>query len=348
VQNPLPTLSTTTNGTRSLGPEERGTFDQKGTIAMDPIQQLMASAGAAMRQSREALQAASAARDETRRELSAMAQAMAELRGALQQVQLLRAQGDPTIQRIEDVPGRRVPMDLLVDIPLSGNTTSTETGTITISQEGPFVAVARYATFMSAHAFSVRDPENPGTVATFSGRSNGRFRLIHSAWDLNDGQPTSEVTQVVAFPGTGAPHVASPSNSSPFRSMTQDLRILFRDSGSSFPRSNNTYVPSTFWVKGVNNPFPLGALDFFERGSVLQFNVLPMHPSNPPFGNVFGFGAPNPLYPFNDSGYDAIEGISDPNLLGVSADPVTRIPSGILTIGFHGYLIVQPTGAGPR
>ncbi len=28
-------------------------------------------------------------------------------------------------------------------------------------------------------------------------------------------------------------------------------------------------------------------------------------------------------------------------------DPVTRVASGILTIGFHGYRIVQPAGAGP-
>lgn len=313
---------------------------------MDHIEQLAASAGFAVKQSREALQAANNLREEMRRELVGVARAMSELKGALQQVQLIRAQGDPTIQRIEDVPGRRVPMDVIVDIPIAGNSTSSLTGTITITQEGPFVAVARYAAFMSTYSFQVRDPENPGSVATFNGRSFGRYRLIHSAWDLNDGQPYSEVSQVVAFPGTGAPHTASPSNASPFRSMTQDFRVRFSDSGSAFPRSYAP-VPSTFWTKAVNSPFPLGCLDFFERGSVLKFEVFPTHPSNPPFGNAFGFGLPNPLYPFVDSGYDAVEGVSDPNLPGVASDPVVRVPAGVLTIGFHGYLIVQPTGAGP-
>lgn len=318
---------------------------------MNPIdiRQLMDSAGLAIKQSRDALALAQqlAQRNQTlERELQRLGQNAVELGSALSRLQMSR-QTDPSIQRVENIPGRRIPFDLLVSIPIGAQVTSVQQGTITISQEGPFVAVARFATFLSAFSFQVRDPEEAGQVATFSGRSFGRFRPIHSAWDLNDGQPFSQVSMPVAFPGTGAPHIASPSNASPFRTMEPDFLIQFENAGSSFPRSNQE-VPSSFWTRSINEPFELGALDVFERGEVLTLKVLPLHPNNPAFGNIFGFGAPNPNFPFLDSGWDAVEGINDENNpAAADVDPVTRVQNGTLIIGFHGYRIVQPAGAGP-
>jgi hypothetical protein len=308
---------------------------------------LMQSAGMAIAQSREALAIAQQMGGDhaaIKQELMAQKASNEALAAALSRVQVQRRVGDPHIQRIENIPGRRIPFDLLVDIPIGNNISATQQGTITVSQEGPFVAVARFATFLSTYQFQVRDPETGGAPATFQGRSFGRYRPISSVFDLNDGQPYSEVSQLVAFPGTGAPHVASPSNESPFRSMETDLRILFTNAGSSFPRSNQE-VPSTFWAKHIADPFELGALDVFERGEVLAFNVLPLHVNNPPFGNIQQFGAPNPAYPFLESGWDAVEGINDQNdPAAADADPVTRLANGILTIGFHGYRIVQQPG----
>lgn len=315
------------------------------------FQQLMDSAGLAIKQSRDALQASQqigAQIGGIRQEMARLAQNASDLHSALARVQVQRASGDPGIQRVENIPGRRVPFDLFVDIPIGDNVTSVQQGTITISQEGPFVAVSRMAVFLSTYQYQVvPDPDNPTNRATFAGRSFGRQRPIHSVWDLNDGVPRTQVVMAVAMPGTGAPQVISPSNASPFRSMEADYRIRFENAGSSFPRSN-IEIPSAFWTRGQNDPFELGALDVFERGEVMTFQVLPLHPNNPPFGNVFGFGAPNPNYPFVQSGFDAVEGVVDANLVSAgTTDPVTRVASGILTIGFHGYRIVQPAGAGP-
>jgi hypothetical protein len=275
-------------------------------------------------------------------ELRAQAQSIRDLSNAIGKVQIFGGDG-PDVQRIENIPGRRVPFDYLVDIPIGPNVTSVQQGTLTISQEGPFVAVARFATFLSQYQFERTDQS--GAKTTFSGRSFGRYRPIHSVMDFNDGQVVSEVAQVTAFPGTGAPHVASPSNSSPFRSMEGDYRIQFINAGSSYPRSN-IEVPSPFWTKGLNEAFDLGALDFFERGEVMTFKVLPTHANNAAYGNVFGFGAPNPAFPFADSQWDTVEGVNDPNTANVTSDPITRAPQGVLTIGFHGYRIIQPPGAG--
>jgi len=273
----------------------------------------------------------------------AQAQELKDLGRSLSKVQVSGGES-PDIQRIENIPGRRVPFDYLVDIPIGPNITSVQQQTITISQEGPFVAVARYATFLSQYQFEQTDEQ--GNTATFNGRSFGRYRPIHSAWDLNDGQPVSAVTQAVAFPGDGSPHVTSPSNSSSFRSMEGDFRVLFENAGSSYPRSN-IEVPSPFWTRAINEPFELGALDFFSRGEVLTFKVLPTHANNAAFGNVFGFGTPSAAFPFADSQWDAVEGISDPNTeQGVTEDPIVRAPQGVLTIGFMGYRIIQPPGAG--
>ena len=310
---------------------------------MTDIDQLQRSANYAAMQADNALKAAqsvSQAHQQLRAEHAKNAQQLAAI---LQRLDVQKVGGDPNLQRIENIPGRRIPMDFLVDIALPANSTQIVQGTIQVPQDGPFVAVARMATSMSSYQFQYTAP-GATTVATFQGRSYGRFRPIHSAWDLNDGRPWAGPIAPIAFPGTGAPFTASPSNAASFRTMQGDFRIRFENAGSSFPRSN-IEVPSAFWTKSINEPWELGALDFFERGEVLTFKIGPTHPSNPAYGNLSGFQA-NPSFPFIDSQWDAIEGINDEAqvLQTAGLDPVTRVPNLVITIGFHGYMIKQQPG----
>lgn len=252
-----------------------------------------------------------------------------------------RASGDPEhVRYIEQIPGRRVPFDMLVQIPIGANITAEQQQVTTVSQDGPFVAVARFAIFQSALQFSVNDGQ--GAVATFQGRSYGRFRPIHSAWDLHDGQRGYQPTVGAALPGTGNAIYASPDNHSSFRTMEFDGVIDFQNQGSAYQRQN-MQLPTAFYTTEINSPFSLGALDFFERGEVLQWKVTPLHVNNPPAGNVSAFAAGG-FYPFLDSQYDVHEGILDPEVAQQQTDLVTRLPDGILTIGFHGYRIIQPPG----
>lgn len=253
--------------------------------------------------------------------------------------------GPPNIQYIENIPGRRVPFDFLATIPLGANFNTVAQSVIQVSQEGPFVAVSRYAIFLSQYQLQRTDPLT-NAKANFFGRSYGRYRPIHSANDIMDGMERSQVEQQQAFPGTGSPHILSPSNGSPFRSMEADFTVKFLNAGSSFPRSNEP-VPSAFWTSQINKAFDLGALDVFERGEQLQFNVQPLHVNNPSYGNIQSFASGNPSYPFLASGWDYIEGINDAvNADADTVDPIVRLPDGILIIGFHGYRIVQPAGSG--
>lgn len=268
-----------------------------------------------------------------------------QLNKALTQMAMQRTGGNPTLQYVENIPGRRVPFDMLVDIPIAAGLMSETQGSITINQDGPFVAVARYATFVSQYQFRYTDPTT-GDNSDFNGRSYGRYRPIHSAWDLNDGIPRSEVVQAVAAPGAGQPHIISPSNASSFRSMQADFRIRTENAGFAYPRSN-LEVPSSFWTKQIQSPFNLAALDVFERGEVITFRVLPLHPNNPQYGNIQSFTGPGNNWPFLASQFDAIEGINDEVDAEADTDPITRLPNGVLTIGFHGYKIIQPPGAGP-
>lgn len=246
------------------------------------------------------------------------------------------------IRFIESIPGRRIPFDLLVDIPIGANITGEQQGTRTISQDGPFVAVARFATFQSAYQFKSVDPQTQ-EEATFQGRSFGRYRPIHSAWDLNDAAAgVLNPIAGIAFPGTGAPIVASSANLSGYRSMEFDGVIEFLNQGAAYPRSNQE-VPSSFYSSSINSPFQLGSLDFFERGETLQWKVRPTHVNNPNAGNLSGYAAGG-LYPFLASQYDVHEGISDPLNPAATQDPISRLPDGILVIGLHGFRIVQPPG----
>lgn len=245
------------------------------------------------------------------------------------------------VRYLDEIPGRRIPFDFLTQIPIGANVTAEQPGTEVVSQDGPFVAVARFATFQSAYQFSRTDPES-GATAAFQGRSFGRFRPIHSAWDVSDAGNQAPPTFVAAIPGTGAPLIASATNHSTFRTMEWDGVIEFLNQGAAYPRSN-MQVPSSFWTTQINSPFQLGALDFFERGESLQWKATPTHVNNPDAGNLSGYGVGG-TWPFLDSQYDIQEGISDPEILAETTDPITRLPDGILIIGLHGFRIVQPPG----
>lgn len=297
--------------------------------------------------------AAAGIRQMTDRRLQAADKKLGELAAIAEALKVDRT--GTGIVRIEDLPGRRVPFDILVDIPIDNNTTSVREQSVTISQEGPFVAVKRFATFQSAFEFQVSTQTG---VARFSGRSFGRYRPIHSAWDVFDAQPGGQlVTQTVPFvPGApvGMPELTG--SMSGFRTMEFDGRVLVENAGSNYPRQNIS-VPTPFWTTQINSPQELAALDFFERGEVITFRVQPNHVNNPPAGNADGsniFGAPpGPGWPFLQGQYDRHEGIVTPGafttnddeiLSLLTPDVIQRLPNGILTIGFLGFRIQQPVG----
>lgn len=277
----------------------------------------------------------------------------------------------PGTIRIEDIPGRRVPYVLAVNIAIENSTVTQREASVTISQEGPFVAVRRMAIFQSAYQFLVTDPST-GDVGRFTGRSYGRYRPVHSAWDLMDSQHNAiadssdwflqafQNTNITATTDLPSAALGMPSVFSSFRTMEFDGRVEVINAGSSYPRQN-IEIPSAFWTSGNNSPWDLGALDFFERGEVLTVRVQPNHVNNPPAGNVDG-SAVFPVtdnggtgWPFVEGQYDAHEGIATPeavelgdadplevNLL--ATDPVSRLPDGILTFAWEGYRIIQPVG----
>jgi hypothetical protein len=313
-------------------------------------------------------------------ELSKIAQALAATRAGGEGINWER-RTDRGIVRIEDIPGRRVPFTLLMDIPIGNNTTSQREQSVTISQEGPFVAVKRMATFQSSLQFQVT---SGSATAIFAGRSFGRYRPIHSAWDIFDAHGQAGYDGSLVFrdlvrsagaidlsqPISGTPAGTAPfpvilgappivSAVSNFRTMEFDGRILVINAGSSYPRQNIS-VPSSMWSPQINAPQELGALDFFERGEIITVQVQPNHVNNPPAGNangntLFNLGAAATPFPFENGQYDPHEGIATLSGLtvtavgprqvgGLATDIIQRLPDGILTIGWEGYRIIQPVG----
>lgn len=261
------------------------------------------------------------------------------------------------VVRVEDIPGRRVPYEVVVSIPIASASTSDVEGTYVVTQEGPFVAVRRWATFLSNLSYQV--VLNDGTpVGRFLGRTFGRYRPVHSAWDLFDAQQMPVTTVNPTPTGATSAVMGVISSMSGGRSMSFDGRILMFNAGSSYPRMNEA-LPSSIWTTQINSPFDLGALDFFERGETITFKVTPNHPSNPSFGNADGpdiFASAGALaaagYPFLAGQFDAQEGIVTPGgftvannvVTRLANDGVTRLPDGVLIVGLSGYRIIQPVG----
>jgi hypothetical protein len=254
------------------------------------------------------------------------------------------------IVRVEDIPGRRVPYVLVIDIPIGPDEVSVQEDSVTISQEGPFVAVRKMATFMSALEYQVTFPDE--SKARFTGRSFGRYRPIHSAWDINDAQSDAIFTTPNPIDADGIfAALGYTSTKSTYRSMEFDGRIEVINAGSSYPRQNIS-VPSSLWTPQINAPQDLGCLDFFERGEVITARVTPNHANNPPFGNADGlsiFGVEG--WPFVEGQFDPQEGIVTPApvtdfdpFTAITTDRVTRLPNGLFTIAWEGYRIIQPVG----
>lgn len=276
------------------------------------------------------------------RDMQNLSDAMSSVRAAGGGAMSPAEQNRDYVRYINEIPGRRIPFDMIVEIPIGSGIRSEQQGTETVSQDGPFIATRRFCAFQSAHQFSVTDPDT-GATAAFQGRSYGRFRPVHSTWDVNDaGAGVFPPVVGAAFPGTGAPIIASPSNHSSFRTMEFDGVVNFINQGSGFFRSNRP-VPTSLYIQELNSPFELASFDFFERGEVLQWKVTPTHVSNPAAGNVQGILAGG-AYPFIASQFDVHEGIADPFIQDVTSDPVSRLPDGILIVGFHGFRIIQAPG----
>jgi len=190
--------------------------------------------------------------------------------------------------------------------------------------------------------------------AAFVGRSYGRFRPIHSADDWMDGHGDAVVS--TANPMAAGTYVASiglPNAISNFRSMQFDGRLRVVQEGSGYPRQWTSAVPTSIWQR--SSPQDLGCLDFFERGEAITVKVTPTHTNNQSAGNVNGeniFGGVVG-WPFLDGQFDPHEGIVTPEafevgvgLLRLVDDTVTRVPDGILVVGWIGYRIIQPVGVG--
>lgn len=312
------------------------------------------------------------AKDEIDRRAAAMDQqlsAMAEIAKALNVTTSGGPPGgDPGMIRVEQMSGTRVPYIALVEIPILQDETDEREQDFLVTQDGPFVAVRRWATFLSSLQFEVTDPVT-GVKSTLPGRTNGRYRPVHSADDAMDGvvHKSSAAEWYVVENGLAPPAgnilpgaiLSLPSSSSSSRSMQFDGRVQVRDSGTQFPRQNRP-APSAWWATGNNGPVELGALDVFERSTNINFKVQPNHVLNPSYGNAFGQAVfPNAPagFPFAKGQFDSHEGIATPASVVIgpgggaveyvprTSDLVTRLPAGFFVVALEGYRILQTTRA---
>lgn len=237
---------------------------------------------------------------------------------------------------VDSIPGKRVPFDMIVSIPVAADSPGPYSSTGFVSPDGYFVATHRYATFLSEFTFQVTSEGNE--TALFQGRSNGRYRPVHSACDLMDAQQGWNPAVGAADPGTGVWQVDHVSNRSGFRSMLFDglIEVVARD--SDYRRQSNP-VPSSLWAPGFGGIMELPVPDVFRPGTSIEFNLQANHTNNPAGGNIQSVvGA----LPYLDGQFDGHEGIGYSAAVESGTDAVTRRPDGVFVCGLFGYRILSP------
>ena len=257
--------------------------------------------------------------------------------------------GRPDMLTIEEIPGRRIPYDMTIQIGIPDSQTSPITGTWPLSMDGPFIAVARYATFISSYTFQVTNSEN---TERYTGRTWGRQRPIASTLDLMDAVTGwadglgTECSSDCSGEGSGpVPAIVSrPTSRSPGRSMVFDGYVQVKS--SVYPRQNQQ-VPTSLWAPGFNQMLQLPVLDYWEKGDTIEVEIEPLHQNNPAGGNIQALAG---SMPYLQGQFDGQEGISYPawQCTPGQSDVIARRPSGVLVVGFLGYKILQPPGVRMR
>jgi len=242
------------------------------------------------------------------------------------------------VQRIEDLPGKRIPFDVIIEIPIGANQTGPFSQPYTVSPDGPFVAVTRSATFLSALTFQVQEA-GTNNVTTYQGRSYGRYRPISSVLDLMDAQQGHNNPAAIASPGTFQTQLTSKTDKSGFRTMAWNGTIQV--SNTNFKRQSQA-VPSSLWAPGFEGSMQLPVLDFYNIGETIEVVAQSNHVNNPPFGNIQTITG---ALPFLSGQYDSQEGIG--YAAGINAgqsDLITRQPDGILIVCLSGFRITSVPG----
>ena len=324
------------------------------------IQNLDQGVRAANTQARQALQAFQQARsdvDQLRQVNGAQAAQLQQLAGLVQGLKVgsggtgsgPRQIGRPDMLTIEEIPGRRIPYDLTVQIGIPDSQSTPVTGSYPLSMDGPFIAVARYATFISSYTFQVTTGDS---TERYTGRTWGRQRPISSVLDLMDavggwvdGTTDADLGGDCGDNSAPSPSVTSrPTSRSPGRSMVFDGYIEI--SSSVYPRQNQQ-VPTSLWAPGFNQMLQLPVLDYWEKGETIELKVEPLHQNNPAGGNIQALLG---SMPYLQGQFDGQEGVGYPAWACKSGTPdiIARRPSGILVVGLLGYKILQPPGVRMR
>lgn len=251
--------------------------------------------------------------------------------------------GRPDMLAIDEIPGRRVPWDLTMQIAVPDQATGPLTATYPLSMDGPFVAVARYATFISSYTFQVSQESGS---PRYTGRTWGRQRPISSVLDLMDAMGWADGLGIetdgdCAEGGPPMTAVASrPVSRSPGRSMVFDGYVQIKN--STYPRQNQQ-VPTSLWAPGWDQMVQLPVLDYWEKGDSIEVELEPMHVNNPMAGNIQALLG---SMPFLGGQFDGQEGIMYPSWQCTpgQSDTIQRRPSGVFVLGFLGFKILQPPG----
>lgn len=200
-------------------------------------------------------------------------------RNAVRQLQGWVEKASRRIKYIEDIPGKRVPYWMSVQIPMPIPVQPGPLGAVSnfaiggqelsavqnVSMDGPFVCTSYMAAFM-AKTYSLgpteaRPSDEPAGTEVYTPLT-GRFRPVASTNDDFSG----------AYIGPASP--IGITAVSTFRPGEVDFLWQISDQGTDRSRQNMP-LPSRFLYSEVDRPLYLPVSDFFERGSTIKVSATP-------------------------------------------------------------------------
>ncbi|HEY5658189.1 MAG TPA: hypothetical protein VIY27_10415 [Myxococcota bacterium] len=231
------------------------------------------------------------------------------------------------IKYIEDIPGKRIPylLNFVIEIP-SGVQEGPQQISIAnqqffntqlIPMDGPFVAT-HYMGALQLKTYSLgptqERPQDAAAGEEVITPLTGRFRPLASTNDNFSGAYIGPGTQTIAAVNTPRPGAL-------------DFLWELEDEGSRRARQNQIPQPSRYLFSEVDRPYYLAVSDFYERGSVIRFNITPTREMD--------------LIEMAYVAYNGISGGEGADITGNANDRRVFASGGTLYFTMGGYKILQ-------
>jgi hypothetical protein len=165
---------------------------------------------------------------------------------------------------LDDMPGKLLPFKFQINIPLDGGSAAAQTGTVTVSRDGPFISRRLYVTCIVSDA-PILTVEDPGGATWDFTHMEGRFVPITSRWHYTHW----------AFPAVSIPLQWNPAAGVPgWEPPPIDFEWEYSDGGSERNRQDKP-ISGDILARHDEDGYFMNN-EIFAAGTTISFTVHPL------------------------------------------------------------------------